>query len=561
MNRLRSLACGILLLTLAAASLAAAPTSDDAAMARARNGIDGAAIAEHIRVLASDEYEGRAPGTKGETLTLAYVTAAFERAGLEPAGTKGFGQDVPLAEATLRGQPQLLLRVGKEQLKPKFRDGFVARLARPVEHVEIKKSPIVFAGHGTVAPEYGWDDFAGLDLSGKAVVILYGDPGTASGDSTLFAGAAGSRHAVPNSKYAEAAKRGARVLIVVHTDSSAGYPWSVFGGGGLGSSQHFLAPETARPELDAVVYLPESTARSLFRAAGLNLDAEMKSAHQRRFKAKALLGSVDLTLDATVRPIVSQNLIGIVKGSGAPEETVLLMAHWDHMGRDTTKAGDQIFNGAVDNATGVGALIEIARAFQRMPRAPRRSILFVATTAEERGLLGSEYLARHPVKPLSKTAAAVAIDALFPYGAYDHMSVTGFGNSELDDLLATAASSQGRKLQDDGAPQLGAFYRADNYPFAKRGVPGFLAVGNPDNANLPQDSTVMAGLVNYVTTKYHHPTDEYDAGTWNMAGIEGDARTIFEFAWRLAEDPRFPNWKWGSPYRVLGDARRNGDTP
>jgi len=550
----------VLLLLFGGALVAAAAKPEEGDFVRAWGGIKGDAIAEHVRVLASDEYEGRAPGTHGETLTLAYVTAAFKKAGLVPGGTNGYAQPVPLAEASLKSPPRLVLRAtGGEPITPKFHDDFITRLGRPISQVALKGSPLIFAGHGTVSPEQGRDDYAGVDVTGKCVVLLFGDAPTAAtvtGDGAGSPAASGTRRTPPAPKSIEAARHGARVIILVHTDSSAGYPWAIFGGGGLGATQHFLAPEVARPELDAVVYISEPTARALFRAVGRDFDAEVLAADAPGFRAHALAGSADLSIDASVRKISSNNLIGLVRGSTAPDEAVVMMAHWDHMGRDTTRKGDQIFNGAVDNATGVGALIEIARAFQRMPRAPRRTVVFVATTAEERGLLGSEWLARHPVRPLGKTAAAIAIDALFPYGAYDHMSVTGFGTSELDDILSAAAARSGRKLQDDGAPEQGAFFRADNFPFSRRGVPGFLAVGNPDNAGLPKDSTTNAALVNYVTTKYHQPSDEYDPATWNMAGIEGDARTIFDFAWRLAEDTRFPNWKWTSPYRVAGDSLR-----
>jgi len=558
MSRIRVLTCIALMIACGALLLgatAAAPASTEEDLLRSWRGIEGAAIAEHVRVLASDEYEGRAPGTRGETLTLAYVTEAFRRAGLVPAGETGYAQGVPLVETTIQGKPRLTLRMGKETLRPALREEFVPRLGLPKPRVKIEGSPLVFAGHGVVAPEYGWDDYAGVDLAGKTVILLYGDPGTASHDTTTFAGATGTRHTVPSAKASEAAQRGARAAIVVHTDSTAGYPWALFAGGGLGASQHFLAPEKTQPAFEVTIHIPEPTARALFRAAGLDFDAQVKAARTPGFRARSLPGALDLSLEANVRAITSQNLIGIVPGSEAPDESVVLMAHWDHMGRDSARSGDNIFNGAVDNATGVGALIEIARAFQRMNRAPRRTVVFVATTAEERGLLGSEYLARHPVRPLGKIAAAVAIDALFPYGAYDRMSVTGFGNSELEEPLAAAAARIGRKLQDDGAPQLGAFYRADNYPFAKRGVPGFLAVGGPDNAGLPKDSTVLASLQAYVQTKYHQPADEYDPATWDMAGIEGDARTLFEFAWNVASDARFPNWRWNSPFRGLGDAR------
>jgi Zn-dependent M28 family amino/carboxypeptidase len=532
-----------------------APRDPDADLLRAWGAIRGDAIAEHVRVLASDEYEGRAPGTPGEERTLAYVRSAFTAAGLAPGGEHGYDQDVPLVQTTLRGHPRLALRIRGHSLTPAFRDGFVPRLARPAAHVAIQGSALVFAGYGTVAPEYAWDDYAGVSLAGSTVILLYGDPGTGSRDSTIFAGAFGTRHAVSTSKYAEAARRGARAAIVVHTEESAGYPWSLLAGGGLGASQHFLAEEGVEAGLDAVIHVSEPVARSIFAAAGLDFDKEIRAASSRGFRARPIEGTMAITLDADVKRITSHNLIGLVPGTEAPDEAVVVMAHWDHMGRDSTRQGDQIFNGAVDNATGVGALLEIARAFHAMPRAPRRTVVLVATTAEERGLLGSEYLARHPVRPLAKTAAAVAIDALFPYGAYDHMSVTGFGNSELEDVLATAAARVGRKLQDDGAPQLGAFYRADNYPFCKRGVPGFLAVGGPANTRTPEQDPETAAMMSYVQTKYHQVTDEYDPATWKMEGIEQDARVLFEFTWRVADDTRFPNWRWSSPFRALGDER------
>jgi Zn-dependent M28 family amino/carboxypeptidase len=522
---------------------------------KAWNGIHGAAIAAHVRVLASDEYEGRAPGTRGEELSLAYIHRAFQSAGLVAPGPQGYAQDVPLLEATVTGTPRFSLQVGATHLTPLLHDAFVPRLGGPRERVAITGSELVFGGYGAVAPEYDWNDYEGVDLTGTTVILLRGDPGTATGDNALFAGGAATRHTVSTIKCAEAARRGARAVIVVHTDASAGHPWSLLSGGGLGASQHFLEPEAAEPEPEAVVHASEGTARAIFDAAGSDFDTEVRAAAKRGFRAHPLGGTADIALDAHVRRIVSHNLIGLVPGTEAPDESVLLLAHWDHMGKNPSLRGDPIFNGAVDNATGVAALIEIARAFHAMPRAPRRTVVLVATTAEERGLLGAEYYARHPVRPLAKTAVAVAVDALFPFGAFDHMTVTGFGNTELEDILAPAAARLGRRLQDDGEPQLGAFFRSDAYPFLRRGVPGFQAVGTPDNAK-PETDPQMAAVLAYVRTRYHQTADQYDAATWDMAGIEGDARILFEFAWRLADETRFPNWRWSSPFRAIGDSLR-----
>ena len=546
---------GVAALWMASIAGAAGAASVDAPeFVAAWNTIHGDAIAQHVKVLASDAYEGRSPGTAGEESTLAYVTAAFKGAGLAPWRAAGYAQDVPLDVTTVVGLPTFALHVGELRLAPALKDAYLPRLAHPAARVDIAASPLVFAGHGTVAPEFGWDDYAGVDLKGKTVILLYGPPGGSGADSALFA-AGGSRYGMGASKYAEAAKRGARAALVVHTDESAGFPWSTIAGGGVGRSQYFLAPEAATPELEAVVNLSAPAARALFAACGLDLDAEIRAASVRGFRAHALKATADLAMRADVRHIRSHNLIGVVPGTGAPDEAVVLMAHWDHMGRDTTLKGDQIFNGAVDNATGVASLIEIARAFHAVGHAPRRTVVLVATTAEERGLLGSEYLARHPVRPLARTAAAIALDAFFPYANWPAMTMTGHGESDLDSVLALSCARLGRKLQGDDQPQLGAFYRADHYPWCKRGVPGFLAVGNPDEASTDTADVAVKALTDYVTTKYHHVGDEYDA-SWNMQGIEGDARTLFEFAWRVADETGWPQWRPTSSYRVLGDGLR-----
>jgi Zn-dependent M28 family amino/carboxypeptidase len=540
-------------------ALAVAQSADPPGLLDAWNGIHGDAIAKHIETLASDAYEGRAPGTPGEVRTLAYITHAFEEARLEPAGKGGYAQAVPLDAVTLTGTPKFSLAVGGKRIAPVLLDEWVPRAGRPVEHVNLEASDLVFAGYGCDAPEYGWNDYAGFDLRGKTVVLLRGDPGSATGDSTLFAGAATTRHGMGFTKFAAAARHGAKAAIVVHVDSTAGFPWAVIKTAGIAQTQHFLAEEpgdaTADPALDAVVVVSDSTARAIFTAAGLNLEDEIAAASKRGFRAHAMAGKADIALDAKVERVISHNLIGIIPGAQAPDEAVVLMAHWDHMGINPALKGDQIMNGAVDNATGVAALIELVHAYKAMGRAPRRSVVFVATTAEERGLLGSEWLARHPVRPLGKTAMALAIDALFPYGPYDHMTLAGFGQTELEEPLALAASRMGRTLQDDGDAKAGAFYRADHWPWVKRGVPGFITVGGPANSASPDSNEVMKGLVDYVTNKYHRPSDEYDAKTWRMDGIEGDVRILFEFSWRVAEETRMPNFRWSSPYRALSDAR------
>jgi len=523
------------------------------ALLDAWGGIKGDAIARHVAVLASDEYEGRAPGTKGEELTIAYVTQAMRDAGLDP-----YLQNVPLIEAKVAGTPALSFQVRGKKFTPKLMDQFVPRLTGPSAHVHLKKSDLVFAGYGCVAPEYGWDDYGDIDLTGKTVIILRGDPGTARGDTSVFGANASTKYGQGVAKTQEMARRGAKVAISIFIEAGAGAPWQIFKGGGLGQTQHFLAPDSSDktpPDLSGVMLISEEQARALFAAAKLDLDKEIAAAGKRGFKAHAFPGTADVDFDANAHAFDSHNIIAVLEGSQAPEESEVIMAHWDHMGVNPALEGDKIFNGAVDNASGVGVLIEVARAYKAMPRAPRRSVVFVATTAEERGLLGAEYLARHPVKPLAKTAAAIAFDAFFPYSPHQRMALTGYGFTDLEVPLAEAASRLGRTIQDDGDPKGGTFFRADNYPWAKRGVPGFLSVGGPPNEASPDSDAVMAANIDYVTHKYHRPSDEYDAKTWQMDGIEGDARILFEFTWNVADDARRPNWTWKAPYRALGDAR------
>ncbi|HEY1961530.1 MAG TPA: M28 family peptidase [Rhizomicrobium sp.] len=525
----------------------------DEPLTQAAARIQGDRIAAHVRVLASDAYEGRAPGTHGETLTLDYVTAAFRDAGLRPAFPNGYLQAVPMLELEPSGSRAFTVASSVGPVPLVETEDYVARFGSPKATVRFGASPIVFVGYGVSAPERGRDDYAAMNLSGKTVVLLQANPPDSN-----------PKHLPsPSSKLSErleaAARHGARAAIVVHTAASLGYPWSVLSGGGLGSKEYFLAPEPGKHPLDAVVYLSEPAARRLFSVGALDFDKEQRRAAEPAFHPVSTSLTATLAESAVVHRIESHNVIGLVPGNSSAAECLILMAHWDHMGRDPALKGDQIFNGAVDNATGVGTVIEIGRALRSLPASPRRTIVLVATTGEERGLLGSEYLTRHPVCPLRGTVGAIAIDALFPFGLWNRMTVTGFGSSELEEALAVASQLYGRKLQDDGAPQAGAFFRADNYPFVKRGVPGFLAVGGPDNATPETDPQVKA-LTDYVQNKYHHPTDEYDAKTWDMRGIEGDARILFRFAWAVANDPRIPNWYWDSPYRPIADSLRRSNS-
>ncbi len=512
-------------------------------------------LARHIEVLASDAFEGREPGTAGEEKTLAYLVDAFRRCGAAPGMPDGYLQEVPLVEAERTGTPHFSVAGGKKK-SPKFvfEEDFVALAGRPIEEVDLRDVPLVFVGHGISADEFGWDDYRGASVQGAAVVLLRGEP---SADSTLYRGRALTVHGLSSTKYENAARRGARAAVVVHTEASAGYPWSVMSGGGLGRSQHFLESR-GEPELELVVHANEAAVRRLFDAAGLDFDTAAANAGRAGFAAAPLGLKANASAAYTNRRIRSHNVVAKVVGREAPDECILYTGHWDHVGRNDALEGDTIFNGAVDNATGTAGILELAEAFASVKTAPRRTVYFVATTAEEKGLLGSEFLARNPVRPLAETVAVINLDALFPFGSYGAMTVTALGSSEIEDVLAEAAAKAGRILQDDGSPEAGAFYRSDHYPFAKRGVPALFAVGNPLPDEAPEGSAMAARFAAYLADGYHKPADEYDPETWDLSGVETDVRTFFETGWRLAEDVRFPNWRYGNEFRALRDRMRSG---
>jgi Zn-dependent M28 family amino/carboxypeptidase len=305
-----------------------------------------------------------------------------------------------------------------------------------------------------------------------------------------------------------------------------------------------------------VIHMNEPAGRRLFERAGLDFDAMMLAANVRGFKAVSTPLQARLDHDAEVRTITSHNVIAHIPGRDPGDECVIYTGHWDHVGRNDQLEGDKIFNGAVDNATGTAALLTLARAFATLPEPPRRSIYLVATTAEEKGLLGAEYLARHPIVSLEQTVAVLNLDALFPFGEFDAMTVTGFGASEIEDVLAASAGRLGRTLQPESSPEVGAYYRSDHYPFAKRGVPALFAVGNPRRDRADADTVALNRFRNYVAHGYHKPADEYDAATWDMRGIEGDVRVYFETGWRIAESELYPNFRYGNEFRPLRDRMR-----
>ena len=426
---------------------------------------------------------------------------------------------------------------------------------RSAEEVTLEDSELVFVGYGVVAPEYGWNDYAGLDVEGKTVVMLVNDPGYARPDSGRFNGNAMTYYGRWTYKFEEAARQGAAGVILIHQTAPASYGWNVVFGSWTGS-QLDLAREPGEGTFAAVEsWLTESDARRLFELSGLDFDALTDAAADPGFTPVPMEGlTASATLRNTTRTLDSRNVVGVIPGTTRPDEYVLYTAHWDHIGvREVPEGEDGIFNGAVDNATGTAAILEIGEAFAANP--PERSVMILAVTAEESGLLGSAYYGENPIVPLEQTVGGINIDAILPTPRSHDVVVVGYGASELEHILAEAAREQGRHLVPDPNPEAGYFYRSDHISIAKRGVPMLYADGGED---LVEGGTEAGRdmAMDYRVNRYHAPPDEY-SDDWNMDGIVQNTELFYVVGSRLANSTDWPNWFEGNEFRALRDAQRS----
>lgn len=526
-----------------------------------------ARILAYTTVLASDAFEGRAPGTAGEEKTVRYLIEEFQKLGLKPGNPDGtFVQPVPLVGITSR--PTLSFTIaGKEHPVLPVND-FVGPTSRITPKVEVKASDVVFVGYGIVAPEFGWDDFKGVDVRGKTIVVLVNDPpvtdpATGALDPQVFGGRAMTYYGRWTYKYEIAAEKGAAACLIVHETGPAAYPFAVVTGSRSRENFELRSPDgnASRAGMDG--WLTLDAARSLFAAAGQDYDALKKAAASRDFQPVALGAQASFTIENTLREVDSQNVIAKLEGSDPSlrDEYVVYTAHWDHLGRDARLSGDQIFNGASDNASGVAVLLELARAFVALPpkERPKRSILFLSVTAEEKGLLGSRFYAENPLYPLRRTVAVINMDGANPYGRTSDLAAIGFGASTLDDIGAAVASRQNREIQPEAHPERGSFYRSDHFEFAKVGVPAYypksgrLYVGQPADYGdrLTQE---------YIAKHYHKVSDEVQPD-WTFEGAAQDAEFLFEVGLRVANAADRPTWKPGNEFRARHEAMMHAAQP
>ncbi len=511
-----------------------------------------ATIKDVTRTLSGDDFEGRAPGSAGEEKTIAYLTERFKAAGLQPGNKGSWVQEVPLVEITGKDFAPLALTGKGAPLSFTYGKDWVGATYREDAKTVLKDSELVFVGYGINAPEKGWNDYAGLDVKGKTVVILVNDPDwQTAGLEGPFGGKAMTYYGRWTYKYEEAARQGAAGALIVHQTAPAAYGWNVVQSSWSGPQAYAQRGPDAGPLTQVNGWVTEDAARAVLKAAGQDLDALTKAAQVKGFKAVPLGMSASTSFANDVRSFMSHNVIGILPGAEKPDEYVLHTAHWDHLGRCTPAPdGDDICNGAVDNATGTAALVALAEAHAKAGPA-RRSLVFLAVTAEESGLLGATYYAQNPVFPLAQTVGGVNMDAFQIAGPAKDVTVIGLGKSQLDQFLDTALKADGRTATPDAKPEAGYYYRSDHFAFAKLGVPMIYMEGGEDLVNGGREAGAKVAA-DYTENRYHGPKDEFNEA-WDWSGVMADLQLYYRLGRMMATSTSWPTWNEGDEFRAIRD--------
>ena len=542
-------------------ALAAAPI-----LAASMDGFSPQRLSQHVQTLGSDAFEGRAPATEGETKTVAYLTQQFQAAGLESGGdlvggARKWTQDVPLLQSELTGDPVVTVQTPAGAVRLAQGDDIAVRSPQNGQNqISIAGAPLLFVGYGVAAPERKWDDFKGQDVKGKILVELINDPDFEGGEGD-FGGKAMTYYGRWTYKYEEAARRGAAGVMIVHETEPASYGWATVKNSNTNTQFDIVRQDPTATHTPFETWIQREVAVRLFKNAGLDFEAAKQAAKRRDFQPIDLKSTVNATATAKVGTITSHNVVGIVPGKKYPNETILYTAHWDHLGIGKPDAsGDRIYNGAIDNGTGLAQLIEQGRAFAHGPR-PDRSVIFMAVTAEEKGLLGSEYYATHPLYPLGLTAGVINTDVLGVLGPARDFSVRGNQKFGLLDILVEEAAKRGRRFTPDPHPETGGFYRSDHFTLAKVGVP---ALSFTPGRDLVKGGVARAEAwsTNYTAKMYHQPADEYSPD-WDFTGMAEDAALLHAVGERLANSREWPNWSADSEFRAVRDqtAGERGATP
>ena len=506
------------------------------------NNISDADIREPLKVLSSDEFEGRLPTTEGEKKTIEYLVSEFTKAGLKPGNGDSFLQKVALMEIT--ADPDMTMTIGDNNFA--YKEQMVASSKREQSSVSLEDSELVFVGYGVNAPEYDWNDYEGLDVEGKTVVMLINDPGFENPESGKFQGTTMTYYGRWSYKYEEASRQGAAGAIIVHETAPASYGWSVVANSWSGPQYGLVSADKGASRVAVEGWLTLDAAKKVFADAGLDFDQEKANAMQGPYN-KAMDIKASVTVNNTFKKSESNNVIATLPGAEFPDEHIIYTAHWDHLGKDESKEGDQIYNGAHDNATGTAAILAMAKAYSELTPAPKRSVSFLVVTAEEQGLLGSKYYASNPVIPIENTVANINMDAMNVLGKTKNVAVVGMGKSEMEDYLEAAAAKQGRTLTQEDRPEAGYYYRSDHFSFAKQGIPALYAEGGNEPAD--EETAKYRKRMNVIVTGcYHQVCDQYRED-WDLSGIVQDTQMLFDVGVGVANAEAWPKWNEASEFQ------------
>jgi Zn-dependent M28 family amino/carboxypeptidase len=502
--------------------------------------IDEQIIARHLATLSSDDFLGRMPCTVGEEKTVSYLIDEMKKIGLKPGNGDAYTQDVPLVDITTFMKEEMIIDHKTGQLRLQPGEDYVVHTERTVDAIGLDNSELVFCGYGIIAENENWNDYAGMDMSGKTAVVLVNDPGFGSDDTDFFKGNTMTYGGRWSTKYDFADAVGADGLLIIHETSMAGYPWFVVQSSWSGSQQG-LAGIDRSDDTGIKGWITLDAAKDLFQATGLDLSNMIKEAKKPGFRPTPLNATATVAITTSYSTCTSKNVIGYIPGSTRPDEFVLYSAHWDHIGVGNVVEGDSIYNGALDNASGTSTVLAIAETMANAPVAPERSVVFLFVTAEEQGLLGSEYYAVNPLFPHDKTVANLNMDGVNPAGEMNDLTITGMGHSEMDEVAKTAAEKQGRYTQNELEPEKGFFFRSDQFSFAKKGVPVLYAEGGYDHKERGKEYAQQF-KDEFTAKRYHAPSDEFDPATWNFGGMVQDGNLYLDIGWTLANNQQWPKW-------------------
>ncbi len=507
--------------------------------------VSEATIRTHMAELASDEFLGRMPFTEGEEITTTYLASEFEKMGLAPGNGDSYFQEVPLVEIT--GTPSETMKISgpNGELDLAYYDEYVALTLKPESSVSLEDSELVFAGYGIVAPEYGWNDYEGIDWTGKTAVVLVNDPGFTTGDSSLFKGNAMTYYGRWTYKYEEAGRQGAAGILIIHETAPASYGWNVVQSGWRGAQ---LNLESDAPVADVQGWISTGATEKLFAASSIENKDFHALALDKDFSPMPMGLTASMEITNEIKRDVSKNVVGLLEGTDLKDEYIIYSAHWDHFGIGIPIDGDSIYNGAVDNASGTAGMMAIAEAFKKSPPS-RRSVVFLAVTAEEQGLLGSAYYAENPIYPPKQTVANINMDAFESPGPMKDLTITGYGQSEMDEYARAAAEKQGRYVIPDPEAEKGYFFRSDHFNFAKIGIPALYAGGSYEDFEHGPEYIKKQNDA-YRENRYHQPSDEYDPETTVLTGVQFDCQLLYEVGYRLANEDYFPKWYEGSEFKA-----------